>query len=336
MSRTVKKLLNSAEHLRSELIQGLCFANNGRISSLEEYSSVYQDVSSTRPVIISGGGSGHEPTFAGFVGKGGIDGCAVGEVFSSPSPDQVIGVSQKLNKGEGVLFIIGNYAGDSMNFEIAAELLQEEGISVLTIKGTDDIASAPPSDVESRRGVAGIMYLYKLAGAAANYKNMALDELYSMLQRVNTRIKTIGVALDGCALPHTEKLNFSLAEDELELGIGIHGEAGLCRTKIKSADEVVEDMVHRLCEELILSSDEKLIVTVNNMGGLSMAELFIITRKVALCCQERNMPVLDINVGHFCSSLDMPGFSITFFAADEVSQELYSYPIDTLAWSKGE
>lgn len=335
--RKPKKLLNDPNNVRHEVMEGLIYAYQGTqgITAIPDFCAVYGNhIKHDQVVIVSGGGSGHEPTFAGFIGQGGIDACALGEVFTSPSPDQIIEVTKASEKGHGVLFLYGNYSGDGMNFDIAAEILAEEGILTQTVRGTDDIASAPLSKITDRRGVAGIMFLYKIAGAAAQFEKYSLDELCRVAQKANANVRTIGIALDGCALPQADKFNFELEDDEIEIGIGIHGEAGLRRQKISSSDEIVIEMIDRLCADLPFMKGDNVCVLINNLGALSNTELLIVTRKVAIELNARGINSYDVVVGHFCTSLEMSGFSISLMKLDEELQRLYNLPCHTFGWRK--
>jgi phosphoenolpyruvate---glycerone phosphotransferase subunit DhaK len=333
--RKPKKLLNDPNNVRQEVIQGLIYAYQGKLTAISDYCAVYGNhIANDQVVIVSGGGSGHEPTFAGFIGNGGIDGCALGEVFTSPSPDQIIEVTKTIEKGKGVLFLYGNYSGDGMNFDISAEILAENNIITKTIRATDDIASAPLSKISDRRGVAGIMFLYKIAGAAAQFEKYDLESLYQVVSKANNNVRTIGVALDGCALPQSNKFNFELKDNEIEIGIGIHGEAGLHRQETTSSDEVVKDMINRLCDDLPFKNGDRVCVLINNLGALSNTELLIITRKVGIELDTRGIISHDVVVGHFCTSLEMSGFSITLIKLDQELQHLYDLPCKTLGWRK--
>ncbi|OCG72344.1 dihydroxyacetone kinase [Gilliamella sp. Occ3-1] len=333
--RKPKKLLNDPNNVRQEVMQGLIYAYQGKLTAISDHCAVYGNhIASDQVVIVSGGGSGHEPTFAGFIGKGGIDGCAVGEVFTSPSPDQIIEVTKTIEKGKGVLFLYGNYSGDGMNFDISAEILAENNIITKTIRATDDIASAPLSKISDRRGVAGIMFLFKIAGAAAQFEKYDLESLHQVVSKANNNVRTIGVALDGCALPQSSKFNFELKDNEIEIGIGIHGEAGLRRQEITSSDEVVKDMINHLCDDLPFKKGDRVCVLINNLGALSNTELFVITRKVGIELDNRGIISHDVVVGHFCTSLEMSGFSITLMKLDEELQHLYDLPCKTLGWRK--
>ena len=330
-----KKLFNNTDNIRSEIMEGLVYAGRGRIHALPEYCAVYRTMTQTgQTVIVSGGGSGHEPTFAGFVGECGIDACALGEVFTSPSPDQIIEASRAVHQGNGILFLYGNYSGDGMNFDIAAEILAEEGIECRTVRATDDIASAPPEKMSDRRGVGGLAFLYKLAGAAAQFERYTLPALEALAQKANHNTRTIGVALSGCALPQSDAFNFTLADNEIELGIGIHGEPGLCRMPMPHSDELVEMMIARLCDDLPFGHGDNVCVSVNNLGALSNTELMVITRKVGMALAERGIHTHDVQVGHFCTSLEMSGFSLSLLRLDDEMQRLYDHPINTLGWRK--
>lgn len=328
-----KKIFNNTDHIRSEIMEGLVYAGRGNIHALPEYCAVYRTMAKNgQTVIVSGGGSGHEPTFAGFVGEGGIDACALGEVFTSPSPDQIIEASRAVHQGNGVLFLYGNYSGDGMNFDIASEILAEEGIECRTVRATDDIASAPPERISDRRGVGGLAFLYKLAGAAAQFERYPLPALEALAQKANHHLRTIGVALSGCALPQADAFNFTLDDNEIELGIGIHGEPGLCRIPMPQTDQLVEMMIERLCNDLPFTQGDRVCVSVNNLGALSNTELMVVTRKVGMALAARGIETYDVQVGHFCTSLEMSGFSLSMLRLDDELQRLYDYPIRTLGW----
>lgn len=328
-----KKIFNNTDNIRSEIMEGLVYAGRGKIHALPDYCAVYRTMAQNgQTVIVSGGGSGHEPTFAGFVGEGGIDACALGEVFTSPSPDQIIEASRAVHQGNGVLFLYGNYSGDGMNFDIAAEILAEEGIECRTVRATDDIASAPPERMSDRRGVGGLAFLYKLAGAAAQFEYYGLSELEALAKKANRNTRTIGVALSGCALPQADTFNFTLADNEIELGIGIHGEPGLCRIPMPQTDELVEMMIERLCNDLPFAQGDSVCVSVNNLGALSNTELMVVTRKVGMALTARGIKTYDVQVGHFCTSLEMAGFSLSMLRLDDEMQRLYDHPIRTLGW----
>ncbi len=334
MSRTPKKLLNNPNNVPAEQLEGLLYATNGKLIKVDGYSGVYRnDIKENQVIVVTGGGSGHEPMFAGYVGKGLADAAALGEVFASPSPDIIIETTKAAHKGKGVLFVYGNYAGDNMNFDIAAELLEEEGIEVKTVRVTDDISAAPLSKMSDRRGVAGDMYVLKIAGAAVE-SGYDLDALHTVTAKANFNTRTMGVALGACSIPQTGKFNFELADDELELGMGIHGEPGVRRQKMTTADEINGEMVDRLCADIELSAGDRVCVTINNLGASTYTELLIANRKVHQELEKRGIEIHDTLIGPFCTSQEMAGFSITFFRLDDELQKLYDMPCESFAWRK--
>lgn len=334
MARNPKKLLNNPTEVPSEQLEGLLYACRGKLLKVDGYSGVYrEDICNDQVVVVTGGGSGHEPMFAGYVGQGLADAAALGEIFASPSPDIIIETTKAAEKGKGVLFVYGNYAGDNMNFDIAAELLEEEGIQVKTVRVTDDISAAPISKMSDRRGVAGDMYVLKIAGAAVE-SGYDLEQVYEATKKANFNTRTIGVALGACSIPQTGKFNFELADDELELGMGIHGEPGVRRQKMTTADEINGEMVERLCNDIELQSGDKVCVTVNNLGGSTYTELLIAYRKVYQELTARNIQIHDVLIGPYCTSQEMAGYSITIFRLDDELQKLYDMPCDSFAWRK--
>lgn len=289
MARHPKKLLNDPNSVPTEQLEGLLYASQGKLLKVEGYSGVYRpDIRNGKVVIVTGGGSGHEPMFAGYVGNGLADAAALGDIFASPSPDIIIETTKSAEKGQGVLFIYGNYAGDNMNFDIAAELLEEDGIQVKTVRVSDDISAAPISKMSDRRGVAGDMYVLKIAGAASE-AGYNLDQVYEAAKKANFNTRTMGVALGACSIPQTGKFNFELADDELELGMGIHGEPGVRRQKMAPADEINGEMVERLCDDIGLQEGDRVCVTINNLGGSTYTELLIAYRKVHQDLIKRNI-----------------------------------------------
>lgn len=334
MNRKPKKLLNNPNDVPSEQLEGLLCACAGKLIKVDGYSGVYRNnIKDGQVVVVTGGGSGHEPMFAGYVGKGLADAAALGEIFASPSPDIIIETTKAVQKGKGVLFIYGNYAGDNMNFDIAAELLEEEGIQTKTVRVTDDISAAPLSRMHDRRGVAGDMYVLKIAGAAVE-SGYDLDQLHEVVSKANFNTRTMGVALGACSIPQTGKFNFELADDELELGMGIHGEPGVRRQKMASADEINEEIINRLCEDIELKAGDQVCVTINNLGASTYTELFIANRKIHQELNKRGVKIYDTLIGGYCTSQEMAGYSVTIFRLDDELQKLYDMPCDSFAWRK--
>src|SRR5690606_32693885 len=229
--------------------------------------------------LVIGGGSGHEPSFLGFVGRGLADAAAVGNVFASPPPDPIIECAKAVDGGAGVLFLYGNYAGDVMNFDMAAEMLAMDDIEVRTVLTTDDVASAPRDQREKRRGVAGNFFVFKAAGAACD-RMLSLDECERIARKANDRTYTVGVALAPCSLPQTRKHNFEIGADEMEIGMGIHGEPGIARGALKSADEIVDAIMDKIIAEMAPGKGDRVAVLVNSLGATPLMELYIMNRRV--------------------------------------------------------
>ena len=244
--------------------------------------------------IATGGGSGHLPLFLGYVGKGMLDGCCVGDVFQSPSSEQMLAVTKAIDSGAGVLYIYGNYNGDIFNFNMAAEMAEfEDGIRVETILGADDVASGPrPADGEKsiRRGVAGIFFVYKCAGAAAN-EMMSLDDVKRIAEKANQNVRTMGVALTPCIVPRVGHPGFSIGEDEMEIGMGIHGETGIRRGKLEPADQIVEEMMEKILADFDEIDGSDVAVLVNGLGATTLDEQYIVTRKIDKLLKARNITV---------------------------------------------
>lgn len=329
--RKPKKLLNDPRDVPEEQLQGLIAACGGDLVRVEGYSAVVRrGIPDNQVAVLIGGGSGHEPMFAGYVGKGLADASALGEIFTSPSPDIIIEAAKAADRGKGVLFVYGNYAGDNMNFDIAAELLEEEGIITRTIRVTDDIAISKMSD---RRGVAGDMMILKIAGAAATRFD-SLERVHQLAVKANDNTRSMGVALSACSLPQTGEFNFELADDELELGMGIHGEQGIRRQKMAPADELVTEIIDRLCADLPFSKGDKVSLLINNLGGSTVTELLIANRKANQLLTERGIIIHDTLIGSYCTSQEMSGYSITLMKLDEELQSLYDAPCHSFAWRK--
>lgn len=332
--RKPKKLLNNPNDVPTEQLEGLIAACHGDLIPVDNVTAVIRrNISKDQVAVLIGGGSGHEPMFAGYVGEGLADAAALGEIFTSPSPFIIIEAAKAASQGNGVLFIYGCYAGDNMNFDIAAELLEEEGIITKTVRVNDDIASAPLERRTERRGVAGDLIVLKIAGAAAQ-KKYDLNKIHQLTEKANYNTRTIGVALSACSLPASGNFNFEIPDGELELGMGIHGEHGVRRQKIVSADEMVKEMVDRLCDDLPFKSGDNVCVVINNLGASTYSELLIAYRKVSMELAIRNINIYDTNIGSFCTAQEMSGFSITFFKLDDELKELYDMPCNSFGWRK--
>ncbi|MGQ0564980.1 MAG: dihydroxyacetone kinase subunit DhaK [Gemmobacter sp.] len=282
--------------------------------------------------LVIGGGSGHEPTFLGYVGKGLADAAAIGNVFASPPPQPAVDAAMAANGGAGVLFMYGNYAGDVMNFDMATELLEMEGIEARTVLTTDDIASSP--DRDKRRGVAGNVFIFKAAGAAADLM-LPLDGVERIARRANARTFTMGVALSSCSLPQTRRPGFDLPVGEMEIGMGIHGEPGIRRGPLRSADQVTDEIMDALLAEMGAAPGDRVAVLVNSLGGTPLMELYILHARVAARLAQAQLQVHLALVGPYCTSLDMKGASITLMHLDDDLARLIDHPCDCAMFRVG-
>jgi dihydroxyacetone kinase-like protein len=284
--------------------------------------------------IVIGGGSGHEPSFVGFVGKGIADACAIGNVFASPPPDPILECTKAVDGGAGVLYMYGNYAGDVMNFDMAAEMAAMEDIEVRTVLSTDDVASAPLDQKEKRRGVAGNFFIFKIAGAAAD-KMWSLDECERVARKANDHTFTVGVALAPCSLPQTLRHNFEIGPDEMEIGMGIHGEPGVTREPLRPADDVTDDMLERIFAEMPAKKGAKVAVLINSLGSTPLMELYVVNRRVRERLDRKGIDVHATWVGTYCSSLEMAGMSVTLILLDDELTELLDHPCDCAMFRAG-
>jgi phosphoenolpyruvate---glycerone phosphotransferase subunit DhaK len=314
----VKKFINKPEDFVDEMIEGIVAAHPKQLEYLENNPRciVKKDRRKTKVGIITGGGSGHLPLFLGYVGDGLLDGCAVGGVFQSPGADKIYEITKAVDKGMGVLYIIGNYMGDIMNFEMSAEMAEMDGINTKTIIGMDDVASAPKTEIQKRRGVAGIFYVYKAAGAMAD-TGASIEEVFRVAEKAANNVRTMGVALSPCIIPEVGKPSFSIADDEMEIGMGIHGEPGVRRGKLRSADEVVTEMMTAILDDLEIVPGIEVSVLINGLGATCKEELYIINKRISEIFKEIGVSIYSTYVGEFATSMEMTGFSISIIRLDE-------------------
>ncbi len=327
----MKKFINEPKDFVDEMLEGilaahpdqLAFAAGDRRCIVRAGSPVKGKVG-----IATGGGSGHLPLFLGYVGSGMLDGCSVGGVFQSPSAEQMLNVTRAINGGAGVLYIYGNYGGDIMNFEMAGDMAGAEGIPVQQVVGAEDVASAPKGQEGKRRGVAGIFFLYKCAGAMADTK-APLEEVKRVAEKAGANVRTMGVALSPNIVPEVGKPQFTLGENEMEIGMGIHGEPGIRRGPLKNVDAIVEEMMAPFLSDLPFSSGDRVAVIINGLGATPKEELYLLYRKVALILKDRKIPVFHVYVGEFATSLEMAGASISLLRLDDELTRLLSRPART-------
>ncbi|MDB5055336.1 MAG: dhaK [Bacilli bacterium] len=328
----MKKIMNDPIAFVDETLEGIVYAhpNQLRFTDGEKRGIVRADAPvKSKVAIATGGGSGHLPLFLGYVGKGLADGSSVGNVFTSPSADAIINVVKEIHGGKGVLFLYGNYFGDKMNFDLAAEMLEEdENIIVKTIRVSDDVASAPRKNWQNRRGVAGIFFAYKIAGACA--ETMAsLDKVKEIAEKTAANLATMGVALTSCISPASGKSTFTIGEDEMEIGMGIHGEPGIKRSKLEGAKEISEEIIQYLTEDLALKSGDEVAVLINGSGATPLEELYIVNREVHLLLFKRNINIYRTYVGEYATSMEMAGCSVTLLKLDEVLKPYLDAPAES-------
>ena len=330
----MKKLLNDPVDFVDEMLDGLCAAHPAFYRRTEPGARVI--VRADAPVsgkvgIVSGGGSGHLPIFTGYVGPGLLDGCAIGEVFSSPSVDQITEAMRAVNGGAGVLRLYGNYGGDVMNFDMAGEFMEMEDIPSTTVLLADDVASAPPEEKEKRRGVAGMVYAYKIAGAKA--AEMAdLDAVTRVARKTADFCRSVGAALTPCTVPLAGKPTFEIGENEMEMGMGIHGESGVWRGPLKRADDVAAEMMDKLLADMPLAAGDRISILVNSLGATPPEELYILYRYAAKCLADLKVDIVMPLVGRYATSMEMAGVSFTICKLDDELEPLLKAPAECGFW----
>ncbi|NIM95361.1 MAG: dihydroxyacetone kinase [Anaerolineales bacterium] len=329
-----KKILNDPKDAVNETLDGLIEAYHGNVKRIGETSALVKtNLSQGKVGLLIGGGSGHEPLFPGFIGQNLADGAACGNVFAAPTPDVILLATKELDQGHGVLYLYGNYAGDNMNFDIAAEMAASQGIETRTVRVWDDVASAPSERTNDRRGIAGDLFVIKVAGAIAA-ETTDLDDVYRVTMKARDNVRSMGVAVAAGSLPETGEPTFELPDDEIEIGMGLHGEAGVSREKILPADELVQKMMDRILVDLPFESGDEVCLLINNLGASTMMELLIVNRKVRNILKDLDIEVFDTLIGSFCTSQEMAGFSITLMKLDDELKKYYDFPADSFAYVK--
>lgn len=332
--KKAKKIINDPKNAVIELLEGLVEASNGHVVKLEGMTAlVKKDIPKSKVGLLIGGGSGHEPLFPGFIGENMADGAACGHIFAAPTPDIILEATRALNSGRGVLYLYGNYAGDNMNFDIAAEMAQDEGIEVKTVRIWDDVASAPLDRIDDRRGIAGDLFVIKIGGGISA-KSDQLEEVFRVTSKARDNTRSMGVALAAGSIPETGELTFELPDDEIEIGMGLHGEPGVSREKILAADPLVEKMMDRILADYPFKAGDEVCLLVNDLGSTTLMELLIVNRKIAQILREKKIRVHDTIVGSFCTCQEMAGFSITMMKLDEEIKKYYDMPANSLGFKK--
>ena len=329
----MKKIINNPIDFVDETLDGLIKSHPKVYSLASDNSRVITRAikSSNKVGLVTGGGSGHLPVFTGYVGKGLLDSCAIGSVFASPSVEQIASAIRNANNEKGVLCILGNYGGDVMNFEMACEIVKEEGIETKTVIVADDIASAKVNEKDKRRGIAGMIFVFKVAGALAE-RGASLEDIYKIASDTNSNVRTLGVALSPCILPEAGKPTFEINKDEIEIGMGIHGEPGISREKIKSANDLTDDICKRILDDFNLSNQEVGLM-VNSLGATPLEELYIISRRVVENFNNHKISIFKNYVGRYATSMEMAGMSISVLKLNNKIKENLIAPTDCPFWT---
>jgi len=330
----MKKILNDPFAYVDEMLWGLCAAHPQYYQQIGEGGRVIKRPDAPlkgKVGIVTGGGSGHLPVFTGYVGKGLLDACAIGDVFASPSVTQMADAIRAAHGGKGVLRLYGNYGGDVMNFDMAGELVAVEDIETTTVLLTDDVASAGPDQKNKRRGVAGMVYAFKVAGAAAE-SGKSLAEVTRIAQKAADACRSIGAALTPCTVPQVGKPTFQIGEDEMEMGMGIHGEPGVWRGKLRKADEIAEEMCGLLLKETPLKEKDRVSVLINSLGATPPEELYILYRYAKRRLDQLKVDIVMPLVGRYATSMEMAGISFTICALDKELESYLKAPAECAFW----
>ena len=331
----MKKLINGVDNVVDEMLNGMTAAFPQYIERVPGTDVVARTGAkkTDKVVLISGGGSGHEPAHGGYVGKGMLDAAVAGAVFTSPTPDQVYEAIQATECGKGALLIIKNYTGDVMNFEMAADMAADEDIAVDKVIVADDVAVENSTWTTGRRGIAGTVFVHKIAGACAE-TGADLPEVKRVAEKVIANVRSMGMAISPCTVPAVGKPGFDLADDEVEIGIGIHGEPGTHREKISSVNNTVDHLVGKILDEGIYAEGDEVAVMVNGMGATPLSELFIANLRVKEILDEKKISIAKTVVGNYMTSLDMAGFSVTLLKLDDELKGFLNAPADTPAYKE--
>jgi phosphoenolpyruvate---glycerone phosphotransferase subunit DhaK len=329
----VKKIINNPNDVVEEMIKGMVSAHGGQLKQVPNSTVLARKQSpiSGKVGLVSGGGSGHEPAHAGFVGKGMLDAAVCGSVFTSPTPDQVFEGIKAVDGGSGVLLIIKNYTGDVMNFEMAAELAEMEAITVEKVIVNDDVAVEDSTYTTGRRGIAGTVFVHKIAGAKAE-TGASLPEVKAVAEKTIANVRSMGMALTPCTIPAAGKPGFEIGEKEMEIGMGIHGEPGIAREEIRTANEIAIELTDKILKDGIHKSGDEVAVMINGLGSTPLMELYILHAKVSEILNEKGMNVYKSFVGEYMTAIDMAGCSVTLLKLDDEIKELLDSPSEALGF----
>lgn len=328
-----KKIINGTDRLIEEILEGMELFGHGRVRKLEDATALVKtEIPDGKVALVIGGGSGHEPMFTGFVGENLADASVCGNIFAAPSPETILAGVKAAHRGAGVLFVYGNYAGDNMNFDIAAELAEAEGIETRTVRVWDDVAAAPKEEMDKRRGIAGDVFVLKIAGAAAA-TSTDLAEVARIAGKARDNVRSLGVSIRAGSLPETGELTFELADDEIEIGMGAHGEPGVAREKLKPADALADQMLATILDDGLIRSGDEVCLLLNDLGATTMMELLIVNRRLRQRLDERGIRVFDTRIGSWLTTQEMAGFSITLLKLDDELKTHYTMPARSWAWT---
>jgi dihydroxyacetone kinase-like protein len=329
----MKKLINNADFVVEDMLKGIVAAHPEYVKKLETGNILIRKNSPIqgKVALVSGGGSGHEPAHGGYVGRGMLDAAVAGSVFTSPTPDQVYEAIKAVDGGAGVLLVIKNYTGDVMNFDMAKEMAEMEGITVESVIVNDDVAVENSTYTAGRRGIAGTIFVHKIAGAKAE-KGTTLKEVKAVAEKVINNLRSMGMALTPCTVPAAGKPNFTLSENEMEIGMGIHGEPGTHREEIKTADEITEQLVNKILADMPLETGSEVALMVNGLASTPLMELYIVNKKVHEMLTQKGVKVYRTFVGEYMTSLEMAGCSISLLKLDNELKELLDDQADTPAF----
>jgi dihydroxyacetone kinase-like protein len=328
----MKKLINQIDKIVEEATLGLVASAPNKLVKVDDYNVVYSKTFNKKNVaLISGGGSGHEPAHAGYVGDGMLTGAVAGEIFTSPTPDMIQAAINACDSQNGTLLIIKNYTGDVMNFQMAAEMANAENKQVDYVIVADDVSLVNNQSTTGMRGIAGTVLVHKVTGAKAQ-SGANLAEVKAVAEKAIKNVGTYGIGLDACIVPAIGKKGFTLGETEIEMGLGIHGEPGVKKTQMKPVDEIVSEMIESIINHLQIQSNDKVAVLINGLGATPIMELYIVNRKVNEILKSKNIQIIKTYVGNYMTSIDMSGMSISLMKLDNELEQLLLAPCDTLAF----
>ena len=331
----MKKLINDPKEIVNELIDGYVLSQSNIVKKIEGYTVIIRkDIPiKDKIAIVTGGGSGHEPLFLEYVGKGMADAAAHGQIFASPSSAIILEAIKAANSGSGVLLVYCNYAGDVLNFNMAQEMAIDEGIKVDQVRINDDISSGPKNNREVRRGTTATPLILKIAGAAST-ANLNFDTLKALVQKAVDNSRSLGVSLSGCTLPETGLSTFSLEDGKMEFGMGLHGEAGIKKVDIMTADNTTQTILDLLIEDLPFNKGDEVIALINSYGSTTKMEMYIIARKIHSYLHQKNISIYSTEIGEFCTSQEMAGVSITLMKLDDELKTYYDMPCNAPGFKK--